>query len=246
VNIDLHYDHNGTKAVRKRYAYGAIEAKMLRLLSPFINVPKVLYSDDETVVMEYLENDTSFDEAAFGGELAALHRQTGDYFGLEFDTTIGPFIQPNGMYAKWSDFFIERRALYMAREAFDERRLDSALMKKIEYFCSKLDTLLPNDIAPALIHGDIWSGNTLTHRGKNYLIDPAIYYAHNETELAFIMMFDTFGERFFKSYDEAMPIAREFFDYRYKIYQLYPYLVHLRIYGSSYLGGVRDIVEEFV
>jgi len=244
--IDLNYNYQGKRAVLKRYKFASIEAKMLKILELFINTPKVLYVDKEKLIIEYIENNTIFDEAKFGKELAILHNQTNEFFGFEFDTTIGPLYQPNKKNNSWIDFFINEKILYMANLAYKEGQIDNKLLNNIEKFCNKLDNLIPNNITPSLIHGDIWGENLISNNYKNYLIDPAIYYAHSEIELAFIMMFNTFGKRFFDSYNEIRKIDNEFFNYRYKIYQLYPYLVHVRIYGSSYISGIRNILKEFL
>ena len=42
----------------------------------------------------------------------------------------------------------------------------------------------------------MWSGNVLVKRGQIAgFVDPAIYCAHPEVELAFSTMFNTFGHR---------------------------------------------------
>ena len=244
--IDANYNFNGKRAVLKKHKYAQIEAKMLKDLEPFINVPKVLEADKNRLIIEYIENNTTFNEVTFGKELAKLHLNSSDYFGLNYDTTIGPLFQPNTQNKNWLEFFINERILYMANMTYKENQINTKLLNKIELFCKKLDNLIPNNITPSLIHGDIWGGNLISNNHKNYLIDPVIYYAHNEMELAFIKMFNTLSNEFFSSYREIIKIDKEFFNYRYKIYQLYPYLVHIRIYGASYIGGVEEIVDRFI
>jgi len=243
--IDLNYLYHDKRAVLKRYKYASIEAKMLRYLKDYINVPEVYEYQNDYLIIKHLPSNCSFCEESFAKELANLHQNSWDGFGFFYDTTIGPFLQPNKKYNNWIEFFVNERVLYMAKKAMHERQIDVDIMKKIEKFCIKIEDILPKDIKPSLLHGDIWSGNLICHNQKNYLIDPAIYYGHSEIELAFIMMFNTFGERFFKSYSEVLPIDKEFFKSRYLIYQLYPYLVHVRIYGKSYLDGVRRILGYF-
>jgi len=244
--INLNYLYNGKRAVLKRYPYAQIEARMLQELSAFINVPKVLKVDTNELIIEFIEDNTPFNEIRFAKELARLHKQTHTHFGLAYHTTIGPLFQPNLQNKNWREFFIEKRVLYMAKEAYKENQISSSLLNRLEQFCTKIEKLIPNNIKPSLIHGDIWSGNLISHNHTNYLIDPAIYYAHNEIELAFIKMFNTFSQSFFDSYNEVFPIEKEFFKERYKIYQLYPYLVHVRIYGASYINGVENIIKEFL
>lgn len=76
-------------------------------------------------------------------------------------------------------------------------------------------------------------------------LDPAIYYAHPEIELAFTTLFGTFDHAFFSRYHEKRPIAPDFFEARRDIYNLYPLLVHVRLFGGSYVHSVTRILEQF-
>ena len=65
----------------------------------------------------------------------------------------------------------------------------SGTRKKFELLYNKLPELFPNE-KPALLHGDLWSGNLICdNRGMPSLIDPAVYFAHREMELAFSHLF---------------------------------------------------------
>lgn len=244
--IDMNFLYDGHKAVKKVHPFAKIEAKMLQLLGDFVDVAKVYFVASDTIIMEYIEENCIADEEKAAQTVASLHRQSINRYGLEFDTTIGPFLQPNGLYDSWIEFYAQKRLLYMAKLVLEDALLPSTLFSKIEKLIEKLPLLIPDTPKPALLHGDIWSGNVLCHNKKIYLIDPALYYGHNEVELAFIMMFHTFGDTFFDIYKEMIPIEKEFFEYRYKIYQLYPYLVHLQIYGKSYLPGLESRLNYFI
>ena len=99
---------------------------------------------------------------------------------------------------------------------------------------------------PALIHGDMWRTNIIV-RGKRVagIIDPALYYAHNEMELAYMLLFDGFGEDLFRSYHEIFPIDQAFYSVRRHIYNLYPLLVHLIIFGSKYIRPLEENLSRF-
>jgi fructosamine-3-kinase len=58
-------------------------------------------------------------------------------------------------------------------------------------------------------------------------------------------MFHTFGDTFYRRYSEHRAIEADFFDSRAHIYRLFPYLVHARAFGSSYLGGIDAILKRF-
>jgi fructosamine-3-kinase len=76
-------------------------------------------------------------------------------------------------------------------------------------------------------------------------VDPAIYYADAEIELAFSTLFSTFGEAFFKRYGEIRPLREGFFEERRDIYNLYPLLVHARLFGGSYAQSVDSVLTRF-
>ena len=77
-------------------------------------------------------------------------------------------------------------------------------------------------------------------------IDPAIYHADAEIELAFTTLFNTFSTPFFRRYHEIRPIRDGFFDLRRDLYNLYPLLVHVRLFGGGYVGAVAGIVGRHV
>ena len=95
-----------------------------------------------------------------------------------------------------------------------------------------------------MIHGDLWGGNVLCgSNGLSGFIDPAIYYADPEIELAFMTLFGTVGDRFFRRYGEYHAIRPGFFEIRRDLYNLYPLLVHVRLFGGGYLGQVQSILR---
>jgi fructosamine-3-kinase len=110
---------------------------------------------------------------------------------------------------------------------------------RLERLAEKLDDYLLEPAHPALLHGDLWTGNVLV-RGERIagFVDPAIYYGHPEIELAFTTMFGTFGRAFFDAYEALLPLEPGFHEIRSDLYKLYPTLVHVRLFGESYLGAI--------
>lgn len=223
----------------------ALEGYMLGYLAAHssLPLPRVAHAAEGLLVMDWLDDDGRLDHAAqehAAEVVAALHGVTADRFGHERDTVIAALPQANGWRDSWIDFFRERRLLPMARLAHDAGRLDDDLLRRVGRFAERLEQWLDEPAAPSLLHGDMWGGNVLSSGGRvSGFIDPAIYHGHAEVELAFATLFDTFGEPFFKRYQELRPIAPGFLELRRDLYNLYPLLVHARLFG----GGYADQVE---
>jgi len=228
------------------------EAWMLRFLAgrTALPVPAVLHGDDDLIVMERIEAGDPLDAAAQADAaraLAALHAQESPTFGLERDTLIGGLPQANPPTASWCAFFRDHRLLDMARQAAAAGRLPAATHTRIERLAARLGEWIDESGRPGLVHGDAWSGNVLCRRGRvAAFIDPALYYADPEIELAFGTMFGTFGTPFFERYHDIRPIRPGFWEARREIYTLWPLLVHVRLFGGSYLGAVERVLQRFV
>ena len=69
------------------------------------------------------------------------------------------------------------------------------------------------------------------------LIDPAVYGGHREIDLAMMRLFGGFGRRVFQAYDEAYPLEVGH-QQRVPLYQLYPLLVHVNLFGVGYVEEV--------
>jgi len=225
-----------------------VEAYMLRYLAEqsSLPVPAVRHGSARLLVMDYIEGDSRFGQAEqrHAAELlAALHAVSAPAFGLERDTLIGGLHQPNPKMGSWRAFFGEHRLLYMASEANQAGSVSSQLLKRVGRFAEDLDRWISEPPHPSLLHGDVWTTNVLAQGGRiTGFIDPAVYYGHPEIELAFTTLFGTFGNAFFERYNELRPIAPGFFEERKDIYNLYPLLVHARLFGSSYAMSVGQIL----
>jgi fructosamine-3-kinase len=243
---------DGRTVVMKRGSGLELEAWMLRWLkqhSP-APVPKVHHAAPDLLVMDFVDGESgrlSADAEAHLGEIvAALHGVTGDAFGFERDTVIGGLKQPNPRQAMWHVFFRDHRLLHMARAALTAKRLPASTMNRIETLAAELDRWIDETSAPTLIHGDLWGGNIMSRGGRvTGLIDPAIHFADPEIELAFMTLFGSVGDRFFASYGERRPIRPGFFEARRDLYNLYPLLVHVRLFGGSYVAQVERTLDRF-
>jgi fructosamine-3-kinase len=229
----------------------AIEGWMLRTLRErsALPVPAVLYESDTLLVMERLEADGGLSDSAerHAAELiAALHGISAERFGLERDTLIGGLHQPNSPSGQWLPFFRDQRLRHMAGEAVRIGRMPASIQRRIDALCEQLDRWIGETSVPSLIHGDLWSGNVLAARGRiTGFIDPAIYYADPEIELAFTTLFGTFGQVFFRRYGELRPLRPGFFEERRDLYNLYPLLVHVRLFGGGYVHQVEATLRRY-
>lgn len=222
-----------------------VEGYMLRYLAEHsaLPVPRVLHSSPDLLAMECVDGESRFDAAAqrHAAELlAALHSVRAPRFGLDRATLIGGLPQPNPWADSWVAFFRGQRLLHMADMALEERVMPAALHRRIRGFAERLGDFIGEPEHPSLLHGDVWTTNVLARNGRiTAFIDPAVYYGHPEIELAFITLFNTFGTPFFDAYQALRPIAPGFFEQRRDLYNLYPLLVHTRLFGASYLNGVE-------
>lgn len=222
-----------------------LEAWMLSYLAreSRLPVPEVLLASADQLVLSYVPheagNPAESAQIDAARQLAALHAITREGFGLERDTLIGPLPQANQPTASWVDFFREQRLLAMSAYASASGRLPPDVARRIDQLAPKLDALLAPPEAASLLHGDLWAGNLLygTDRVAAF-IDPAIYFGHPEIELAYTTLFGGFGERFYAAYAEALGIAPGFFEDRADLYNLYPLLVHVQLFGAGYLAPI--------
>jgi fructosamine-3-kinase len=184
-----------------------------------------------------------FDER-LGRGLAALHRAGAPGFGLDRDNFIGLLPQDNRAVPTWAAFYGERRIAPLLELARRRGLAEDALVADGERLIARLDELVGPPEPPARLHGDLWGGNLCSRHGSPLLIDPAVYGGHREIDLAMMRLFGGFDESVFAAYAESFPLAPGASE-RVALYQLYPLLVHLCLFGSGYLGQVRRVMARY-
>ncbi|QHV98446.1 fructosamine kinase family protein [Spirosoma endbachense] len=228
------------------------EARGLDLLrqTDALHIPQVIgygqQLDKSYLILEYIDPGSPANNywESLGQALAVMHSHTQTKFGLNFSNYIGSLPQTNTLTANGADFFFEQRLLPQAGLALYKGLLSKTAYDALFRLQARLPELIPNE-RPALLHGDLWSGNVMvTETGQPALIDPSVYYGFREAELAFTKLFGGFAQRFYEAYDEAFPLLDGFND-RVAIYNLYPLLVHVNLFGSGYVSGVERVLNQF-
>lgn len=180
-----------------------------------------------------------------GRGLARLHRTSGESWGWDEDNYIGSLRQTNGPRGTWSEYWIEERLRPQLQRARRGGLLEGDERNWNRLFARMDDLVGPaEDEGPSLLHGDLWSGNVYPGpEGQPVLIDPAVYRGHREVDLAMTELFGGFPEAFYDAYDEAWPLATGYARTRRHLYQLYPLLVHVNLFGSGYAERTRRALE---
>ncbi len=229
------------------------EAKGLKLLRrpEVIFIPEVIghgESDShQFLLIEYIHQAprSRLYWRDLGIQLAALHGHSHTEYGLDHNNYIGSLPQSNRQHKSWIDFFVEERVNFQLRLAVECGRASQSWVQRFDKLYSKLPSLMPAEL-PALLHGDLWGGNLITSsNGDPALIDPAVYYGHREADLSMTRLFGGFDPEFYRSYENALPLAPGFED-RVGLYNLYPLLVHLNLFGSAYESSILTVLRRFI
>jgi fructosamine-3-kinase len=226
---------DGREAVIKRTSYPAEdEAEGLRALGAAgAPVPMVFAVTEHMLVLEHVSGPPAW--KALGSALAGVHRVTSKQYGWHRDNWIGPLEQLNRWHDDWPTFFAECRVRphLAALPSTVRRRVEQALD-------GPLHELLPAHPPASLVHGDLWSGNVVAGR---WLIDPAVAYCDREYELAFMALFGGLPRQLWVAYEQAWPLEGGW-QQRRPALQLPHLLVHVRLFGSSYLAAIVDRLDQ--
>ncbi|MEZ4873466.1 MAG: fructosamine kinase family protein [Bdellovibrionales bacterium] len=222
------------------------EQKGLELLrehvdASLISIPKTIKYTKDFLVLEKIESAPPKTELwqSLGVGLARLHKKKFERFGLGYDNYIGLNQQWNHEVPDWGVFFVEKRLLVQAhliRETSLREEIVHMLKNMLPHIAEFLNAHSPH---PSLVHGDLWSGNVMFSKDHVWLIDPAVYFGDREVDLAMTKLFGRFSPEFYLAYEKEFPLA-EGKETREKIYNLYHYLNHYNLFGSSYWNGVES------
>ncbi len=208
-----------------------------------VRTPTVFYADKDILILEFVAPSLTYNRKKFfenfGRRFAALHCCTDSHFGFYENNYIGSTPQINAQMLSWKDFFVQHRLEFQFRLSEKNGFADKEFSRLASRLISQIDSLIPNDgEPPALLHGDLWSGNFLADESGNpVIIDPAIYYGHREADIAMTMLFGGFDEIFYFAYNEVFPLHTGW-KRRMELYKLYHLLNHLNLFGTGYYSQV--------
>jgi protein-ribulosamine 3-kinase len=215
-----------------------------------IRIPRVIAHEQidgtQLLLLEWIEqggrSDTFWE--TFGRQLAALHHVEQSRFGLATDNYMGALPQSNTLTTSWTDFFIQQRLQPQLKLALSRKLLEPAHATQFEKLYQQLSVIFSIE-PPVLLHGDLWSGNFLCdEKGKPVLIDPAVYYGHRSVDMAMTTLFGGFDARFYESYDYHFPLPVNHRQ-QWEVCNLYPLLIHLNLFGKSYLAEILNTIRQY-
>ncbi len=218
-----------------------------------VAVPKVVTQGEAPgqsfLVLEW-QDQAPLDRASgalLGDALAKMHASPGaEDFGWPTDNFIGATVQHNEPRRAWALFFAECRLkpqLALARQ----RGMEPKLVERGLELAAKTPAFFVNyPPASSLLHGDLWAGNAARlPDGRPVIFDPAVYRGDRETDLAMAELFGGFPESFYAAYRAAWPLDGGY-ETRKNLYNLYHVLNHYNLFGASYLGQARRMIEKLL
>jgi fructosamine-3-kinase len=201
------------------------------------------------LVLEWIEPGvaTSSTPERLGRGLARLHASGAPGFGWVRDGFIGSLPQRNTPLAdEWPAFWVGHRIEPLARQAVERGSLSRDATALLARLGERLPDLAGPAEPPARLHGDLWSGNVVIGTGgEPWIVDPAPYGGHREVDLAMMRLFGGFSPAVFRAYGEEHPLAPGHED-RVPLYQLYPLLVHVVLFGAMYAARVDAALGRYV
>jgi protein-ribulosamine 3-kinase len=212
-----------------------------------LRIPEVVAAEVGFLALEFLDSapkKRGFDEE-LGQGMAALHQYPADLPGLDHDNFIGPLPQPNEACDTWPEFYAEQRLRPRVEEAIRSGKAPNSWLARFETLFRELPSVIPEE-PNSRLHGDLWGGNLLVGpSGEPCLIDPAVYVGHREVDLAMMRLFGGFSQKVFDSYNEVYPLQDGYLQ-RVDLYQLYPLLVHVNLFGAGYVSSVERVLERYL
>lgn len=172
--------------------------------------------------------------------------RTANRFGFAQDNFIGTTVQANGWKDSWIDFWREQRLGFQLRLA-----AQNGYGGKLQTLGKKMLDTLPAFFSgytpqPALLHGDLWSGNhAFLMDGTPLIFDPAPYYGDRECDLAMTELFGGYPADFYAAYRAAYPLDGGY-AMRRDVYNLYHIINHANLFGGGYARQAEHMMQALV
>ena len=205
-----------------------------------------IIGNEQILTLEWIEEGNRNDEfwKTFGQQLASLHQISTEEFGLKEDNYMGSVPQINRQEKNWVLFFRANRLEPLVKLCVNKTLLQPKHQEQFEILYQRLLQIFDNE-KPALIHGDLWSGNYMCDKkGMPVLIDPAVYFGHRSVDLAMTTLFGGFHKSFYQVYHHYFPLPENYRE-QWNACNLYPLLIHLYLFGKSYLSKIEQTLDQF-
>jgi fructosamine-3-kinase len=191
-----------------------------------------------------LKRGSSVTDRLLARQLAQLHQIKQPYFGWFRENTIGSTTQLNENNESWPKFWCAMR-LHFQLQLAANNGFGGRLQSRGEQLCDQLDNFFVDyHPSPALVHGDLWSGNAgVNDQNQPVIYDPACYYADREVDIAMTELFGGFSSDFYAVYNDIYALDSGY-ETRKTLYNLYHILNHLNLFGSAYLSQAESMIEK--
>ena len=210
-------------------------------------VPKIKFNSNELLIIDYIENNDIKDknyQVILAEDISKIHQNTNNRYGFQFDAQIGALKQTNEFIDNWVIFFRDKRLNSIFELINNDNPMASHINQRMDKLLKNLHNFIPNNPIPRLLHGDLCAGNILYNNGKLVgLIDPGIFFGHNELEIAYLTWFNFVNEKFIKIYSNIISIEKEYFEYE-PIYQLYYCLLNVHLWDRMYIKDVEKLLNK--
>ena len=210
-----------------------------------IRVASVLAVGNDWLSLDWIDSQPPAPDynEQLGHELAALHSAGASGFGWSQDNWIGRLPQINMQLDSWASCYSDRRIAPLKQRAEDLGLLTRPLAGRLNELIDAIPQLAHVSEPAARLHGDLWNGNILAdENGAPCLLDPAVYGGHRKIDLAMMKLSGGFDASVWSAYEEAAPFEPGA-EARVPLYQVYPLLVHVCLFGKSDLAQLSEALD---
>ena len=211
--------------------------------------PSIKFYSKNLLIIDFIKHNNVKNknyQKILANHILKLHFVENDKYGFNFDTQIGGLKQSNKYDSNWINFFREKRLNMIFEKINKTNLMPNIINRKIEKLLKNLENYLPKNPRISLLHGDLWHGNILFHNGNLAgLIDPGIYFGHNELEISYLTWFKFVDKEFLDFYSNTINIDKKFSTYE-PIYQLYFSLLNVHLWSKEYIKDAEFLLNKIV